>query len=186
MDENRLEARVWAQWMLTLPDLLILDTETTGLGNAEIVEIAVIDREGGTQFNSLIKPYHAIPLDVMGIHGITNERVKDAPQLPDVWKVLCDLLRGRQIVIYNASFDLAIIDYSARCWNLTPVRLRADCAMEEFAAFYGDWSEYHGSYKWKKLVDAAYYFGVDVEGEHSAYGDAKMTLGVLKGMAGWR
>ena len=57
------------------------------------------------------------------------------------------------------------------------------CVMNRFAEFYGDWSEYHGNHRWQRLGVAAQYFGVPVEDEHSALGDARLTLAVLKGMS---
>jgi DNA polymerase III epsilon subunit-like protein len=58
---------------------LILDTETTDLHAAEIVEIAIIDRLGNVLFKSLIKPTFPISDEVIEIHGITNEAVKIRP-----------------------------------------------------------------------------------------------------------
>ena len=185
--QDRRDARAWAQWMLMKPDLVILDTETTGLERAEVVEIAAINRTGSVLFHSLIKPYSAIPRDVMDIHGITNADVREARELPKVYKNLKFLFRNSHLVIYNANFDTKVLEYSAHCWNLPRFDIDAECAMHKFAQFYGDWSDYFGSYKWVKLVDAAYYCGVDeMSHAHTAIGDAQMTLGVLKGMAGWK
>ena len=59
---------------------LIVDTETTGLGDdAEIVEIAVVDSQGSIVFDSLVKPSRPIPREASDIHGITNAAVAGAP-----------------------------------------------------------------------------------------------------------
>lgn len=49
--------------------------------------------------------------------------------------------------------------------------------------FYGDWNDYHQSYRWQKLAFAASHMGVEVDNEHDALGDTLMTLGVVKAMA---
>jgi DNA polymerase III epsilon subunit-like protein len=42
-------------------DVVILDTETTGLYDAEICEISVIDREGNVLLDTLVKPKKNYP-----------------------------------------------------------------------------------------------------------------------------
>jgi DNA polymerase-3 subunit epsilon len=45
--------------------------------------------------------------------------------------------------------------------------------MRQYAAFVGEWNEYHGNYRWQRLPG----------GDHSALGDARATLSLLKRMA---
>ena len=62
---------------------------------------------------------------------------------------------------------------------------KRDCIMEMYAAFHGAWDDYHESYTWQSLGDAAAQTGVVVEGTpHRALADARAALGVLKHMAG--
>ena len=61
-------------------DPVYLDTETTGLElKDEIVEIAIIDKNGLVLIDSLIKPKQPIPDSATAIHHISNEMVKDSP-----------------------------------------------------------------------------------------------------------
>ena len=63
-------------------DFVILDTETTGLNErAEIVELSIIDKNGNTLFDRLIKPKGHIPRDAEQIHGISNADVENADSL---------------------------------------------------------------------------------------------------------
>jgi inhibitor of KinA sporulation pathway (predicted exonuclease) len=56
--------------------------------------------------------------------------------------------------------------------------------MEQYAQFNGEWNEYHGSYRWKKLREAMATFGLSFEGqEHNAVTDCKATLAVICTMA---
>ena len=64
---------------------LYLDTETTGLSNFdEIIDLTLIDSDGTTLINTLIRP--TVPIDARAseIHGITNEDIIDAPGFNDV------------------------------------------------------------------------------------------------------
>jgi len=172
---------------------LILDTETTGLGDdAEIVEIAVIDSEGRVLLDTLVKPVNPIPAEATAIHGITNEMVQDAESWPYVYGELIGLLNkhpGSPLVIYNAEYDLRLIRQTSALHNGGWVRAmpggdeRALCAMLVYADFWGEPGRY-GDCKWQKLTVAAQQQGVKVEGAHRALADCKMTLGVVKAMAG--
>lgn len=54
-----------------------LDTETTGLGSTdEIIEISIIDDDGSTLLETLVKPSQPIPADSTRVHGITDADVQ--------------------------------------------------------------------------------------------------------------
>ncbi|CAI1758724.1 3'-5' exonuclease [Serratia marcescens] len=166
---------------------LVLDTETTGLDDkAEIIEIAVIDATGKVLLNTLVKPSKPIPAEATAIHGITDEMVKDAPTWPEVNPQLSCLISGKTIAIYNAEYDLRLLEQTDRIWKVTPkisVMPQIVCAMHEYAEFYGQKSD-RGSYKWQKLTAAAEQQGVIIEGTpHRALSDCMTTLGVIKAMA---
>jgi len=92
---------------------IFLDTETTGLDpRAEIVEIALIDYDGAVLLDSLVKPTRRIPWDATRVHNISNEMVADAPTWAELWPHAQALLAGRRVGIYNAEFDLRMIQQS--------------------------------------------------------------------------
>ncbi|WP_440530337.1 3'-5' exonuclease [Serratia nevei] len=166
---------------------LVLDTETTGLDDkAEIIEIAVIDAHGKVLLNTLVRPSKPIPPEATAIHGITDEMVKDAPAWPEVSPQLCSLISGKTIAIYNAEYDIRLLEQTDRIWKVTPkisVMPQVVCAMHEYAEFYGQKRE-RGGYKWQKLTAAAEQQGVIIEGTpHRALSDCLTTLGVIKAMA---
>lgn len=167
---------------------VVLDTETTGLGNgAEICQIAVIDDNGETLLDTLIKTASPIPEDATRIHGITDAMVQNAPAWADVLPELQQLLTGVNVVVYNAKYDRGMLHKTNEAHNLPKTDWKTFsnwyCAMEAFAEVYGDWNSYHGSYRWKRLSDAARYYRLPVENAHNALGDCLMTLGVVKAMA---
>lgn len=169
-------------------DFLILDTETTGLGeDAEVVEIGVIDKNGKVVFEQLIKPSKPIPEEATAIHGITNEDVKDAPVFDEVLPIFIELLSNKKIIAYNSKYDNRVLVASCRSEKkakelsaLLNFQSRF-CLMELFAEWYGEKKE-DGNFKWQSLIKAASFFGVDTTDAHRATADALMALEVLKGM----
>jgi len=120
IERDRINAVMWAREQLALDDWVILDTETTGLYNAEIVEIAIVSHKGEPLLNTLIKPSIPIPAEVTEIHGITDEIVADAPPFSEVYPRIAEVLENKRILIYNAQFDIKILNYwsPARLTNL--------------------------------------------------------------------
>lgn len=54
--------------------------------------------------------------------------------------------------------------------------------MRDFAAIYGEWSEYYCDYKWQRLTTAARYYGYDFT-THDCLDDALAALYVYKKMS---
>lgn len=158
---------------------VVLDTETTGLRGAEIVEIAVVDLDGNVLFDSLVKPANPIPLEAQKIHGITNDMVKDALIWPEVWKQLYPILQDKKILIYNSEFDCRLMMESFYPWEdkigdqmyefLEQIsNLDIECVMKAYANLVG-------AEKWLKLREA-----VGREISHRALDDCFATREVIK------
>lgn len=172
--------------MMKNEDYLILDTETTGLRDAEACQIAIISNTGDTLLNSLVKTKRGIPRDAQRIHGISDETVKDAPTWLDLWPTVREIIASKHVAIYNAPYDLGVLRTSNRVWGIEedPYTIIRDswCAMIAFSPIYGEWNDYYGNYKWQRLSVAAEYCGVPVIDAHDAYADCQMTLGVCRWM----
>lgn len=171
---------------------LILDTETTGLDDdAEVVELAVIDCAGTVLLDTFVRPSGSVPAEAAAIHGITDTMLADAPTWSEIHDRFCDLVEGRQVVIYSREFDTRVISQTARryglqapqCLDLAHDGSAVHCAMQAYAELHGEWSEEKGRYRWQKLSTAAQQQGVKVENAHRALGDCLMTLGVVRAMA---
>lgn len=164
----------------------ILDTETTGLNEGEIVSIAIITHRGDTVLNTFVKPVKGIPADATKIHGITLEMVKDAPTWSEVAPKVREILKGQNVVVYNATYDRKMMHKSAEALGMEKTDWKAEsawyCAMLAYAEFYGDWNEYHGNYRWQRLSYAAQAEGVQVKDAHNALGDVLMTHGIIQAM----
>jgi DNA polymerase-3 subunit epsilon len=167
-------------------DFVVMDTETTGLGqDAEIVEISITSSDGTDLFTSLVRPKMPIPPDVVAIHGITNQMVQHAPTWADVHDCVMHLFTGRKIAIYNSEYDLRMIcqcSQAAGC-RLPDLSRQAKCVMQIYSKYRGEWSDKHGNWRWHKLSNAAQACGVSATGAHRALADTRMTLGVLRHVA---
>ena len=91
------------------------------------------------------------------------------------------------VLIYNAPYDSRLIRQSlaGRVAALAQAgQLSYGCVMELYARFYGQYSEYHGSYTWQKLVNAVEQCGLQMDGTaHRALADAHASLAVLQYLA---
>ncbi len=182
--QSRAAAIAWATEAVIRPDVVYLDTETTGLdGRAEIVEIAVIDNAGQTLLDTLVRPDGIIPFDVVRIHGIDDDMVADAPRWPEVYPVLLELLRNRTVIVYNAEFDFRLVNQMNRRSGYPSCVGQWQCAMKQYAAFATDWHARYGNYRWHKLDVALARFGHSKDG-HRARPDAVACRLVVEGMAG--
>ena len=97
---------------------IVLDTETTGIEPKEghrIIEIGcveVVNRKlTGNHFHVYINPGRQIEQEAIEVHGITNEFLQDKPVFADVAQDFVNFIRGAQLVIHNAPFDVGFMDH---------------------------------------------------------------------------
>ncbi|MFB2539464.1 exonuclease domain-containing protein [Acinetobacter sp. c3-l95] len=161
---------------------LILDTETTGLGdNDQVIELCILDIHGNSLFDSYIKPKRKMRADnrAMAVHGISNEMLQDAPTWDKVHQQISEILNGKMIVTYNAEFDLRLLEQTAAKYDLAIPDCTFECAMHVYTAY--QMVEKNESPRRYKLVDACQYFNIRPAGQvHKAYTDCMMTLELLK------
>lgn len=96
---------------------IVLDTETTGLEHREghrIIEVGCVEllnrRLTGNRFHYYYNPERLIDAGAMDVHGITDEFVKDKPRFADLAEDLFEYLRGAELIIHNAPFDVGFLD----------------------------------------------------------------------------
>ena len=97
-----------------------LDTETTGKsddgtpGEHRIIEVGcveIIDRKlTGRQLQLYVNPERPVDEEAFNVHGISNEFLADKPLFKDVANELVDFIRGSELLIHNAKFDVGFMD----------------------------------------------------------------------------
>jgi DNA polymerase-3 subunit epsilon len=97
---------------------VVLDTETTGLDPKQghrIIEIGCVEminrRLTGNTFHVYINPQRLVEQEAIGVHGITNEYLADKPLFNTIAKEFIDFIRGAQLIIHNAPFDIGFMDH---------------------------------------------------------------------------
>lgn len=180
----RTAAIAWAKRIAANPMTVFLDTETLGKPNdSEICDIGIVGIDGRVWFDELIRPSIPIPAEASAIHGITNEMVAKAPPWSIVATAVGELLRDKQIVIFNAEYDRNIISHANERTG-HDYRITGECAMLEFARFMGV-PGFKGQFKWHRLDIAAAHFGIP-PGGHRALADAETARKVVLAMAASR
>jgi DNA polymerase-3 subunit epsilon len=97
---------------------VVLDTETTGLswerGN-RVVEIGCIElmerRPTGLRFQRYLNPGRELEPGAQEVTGLTLEFLSDKPLFAQVAVEFLDFIRGAELIIHNADFDVGFLDY---------------------------------------------------------------------------
>jgi DNA polymerase-3 subunit epsilon len=97
---------------------IILDTETTGLEPSDghrIIEIGcveIINRKfTENDYRCFLNPERDIDIGAMQVHGITLDDLKDKPKFRDVAKDFLEYIRGAELIIHNAPFDVGFLNH---------------------------------------------------------------------------
>jgi DNA polymerase III subunit epsilon len=97
---------------------IILDTETTGLswekGN-RVVEIGCVEllerRRSGNVFQCYINPEREMEVGAQEVTGLTREFLADKPKFASIVHEFLDYVRGAELIIHNAAFDVGFLNY---------------------------------------------------------------------------
>ena len=181
-NQRRQECAQAAKDILATPHVYI-DTETSGLHNPRIVQIAIADMDGNTLLDTLVRQRWAIPAEATAIHGITTAMTKAAPRWSELLPIITELTNGQHVIFYNSEFDMRAITHTCALSGLPRPALLASCAMTLYAEYNGEWSEYWGNYKFVRLANATSEFGYYHTHAHNALEDCKATRAVMLGMA---
>lgn len=107
---------------------IIVDTETTGLDPTlghRIIEIAAVElfnrRYTENHFHRYVNPGRNIEDAALRVHGLTSEFLEDKPVFAEVASEFLNFVRGAELIIHNAAFDLAFINYELSLVRLDPL-----------------------------------------------------------------
>ncbi len=100
---------------------IVLDTETTGLEPSQghrVIEIGCVElinrRLTGNNYHQYLQPDREIDEGALQVHGISNEFLKDKPRFADVVEDLMSYLKGAELVIHNAPFDVGFLNHELK------------------------------------------------------------------------
>ena len=112
---------------------IILDTETTGLEpnlGHRVVELAALEllnrQLSGNRFHSYLNPGRDSDAAALQIHGLSTEFLQDKPKFKDIALEFLEYINGAELIIHNASFDEAFLDYELGMQGFK--RLKEYCA----------------------------------------------------------
>ena len=99
------------------PRQVVLDTETTGL-NAKlgdrVIEIGCIEmrsrRVTDNHFHQYVNPERKSEEGAARVHGIADEFLADKPKFAEIAKQFVEYVRGAELIIHNAGFDVEFLD----------------------------------------------------------------------------
>jgi len=106
---------------------IVLDTETTGLEPSrghKIIEIGCVEMVNrkltGNHYHVYINPQREIDEGAIEVHGISNEFLQDKPLFKDIVDDFIEYVKGAELVIHNAPFDIGFLDHELK--NLSAAR----------------------------------------------------------------
>ena len=100
---------------------IFLDTETTGLSvndKHRIVEVACVETSDLLPtkkiFHKIINPERNVPDEAFRVHGFSTEFLKNKETFDKVADEFLEFIKGKKIIIHNASFDLGFLNYELK------------------------------------------------------------------------
>jgi DNA polymerase-3 subunit epsilon len=102
---------------MSVPRQVVLDTETTGLSASlgdRVIEIGCIElqsrRVSDNHFHRYVNPERKSEEGALRVHGLTEEFLADKPKFADIASAFLDYVRGAELIIHNADFDVEFLD----------------------------------------------------------------------------
>jgi DNA polymerase III subunit epsilon len=160
-----------------LPDMVILDIETTGGSHLydRITEIALVRIQDGEivdRWQSLINPGRSIPITITHITGITDDIVKDAPTFEEIAPTLYQYLEGLPLAAHNVRFDYGFLKAEYQRINAT-LMLKTLCTVKLSRRIFPE----HRGHGLDAIMQR---HGLTTNARHRAMGDVILVLEYLE------
>lgn len=157
----------------------VLDLETTGFSpiTEKITEIGIMKIQGGKvldEFSCFVNPEKAIPARVVEITNITDDMVKDAETIKQVFPKMLDFIEGSVLVAHNAEFDINFLKH-----NASDLGYAFDYTYLDTLTLA---KELFPNFKTYKLGRIAKNLGITVEVAHRALDDVGTTVKIFNVM----
>jgi len=161
--------------------LASLDFETTGIDPRQdrVVSYGLLGAQGGDRVG-MINPGIPIPSQSSTVHGITDEHVVDAPEAADGIAMIVDWVqsvidKGVGLVVYNASYDLTMLQCEADRWGVHQPDWDRLLVVDPYVI---DWGIERGRLGKSRLTNVCAYYGVTIDNAHDATCDARAARDV--------
>ncbi|BCG59647.1 PolC-type DNA polymerase III [Paenibacillus sp. URB8-2] len=159
---------------------VVFDIETTGLSitRNNITELAAVKMQGGQEidrYTTFVNPHEKIPYHIQQLTNITDDMVKDAPDLEPVLHEFVAFIGDSVLVAHNARFDMGFIQASLAKFGL-PLLPNPSLDTLELARLL------HPNMKNHRLNTLADKYKVLLESHHRAVDDTVALGGVLNGL----
>lgn len=119
---------------------IVLDTETTGINSNgahyaghRIIEIGAVEminrRFTKNNFHIYLNPERPVDIKAFHVHGISDKFLKDKPFFKEIFKKFFNYIKGAELIIHNAPFDVGFIDYEFEKLNINIPKINTFCTI---------------------------------------------------------
>ena len=155
----------------------VLDLETTGFSfrTEKITEVGIMKYKNGEvidSFETFVNPEKPIPERVVEVTHITDDMVKDAPKIEEVFPKILEFVGDSVLVAHNADFDIGFLKHNASVLGYTLDNTYLD-TLRLAKDLFPDFKKY-------KLGLIAEKLGIKVEVAHRALDDVDTTVKVFR------
>ncbi|PZT56046.1 PolC-type DNA polymerase III [Paenibacillus silvae] len=159
---------------------IVFDIETTGLSVTQnkIIEIAAVKVQEGKEidrFATFVNPHERIPYNIQQLTNITDEMVKDAPELEPVIRDFVAFAGDGVLVAHNARFDMGFIQASLKNLGMPEMPNPVLDTLELARLLYPKMKNH-------RLNTLADKYKVALESHHRAIDDTIALAGILNGL----
>lgn len=158
---------------------VVFDIETTGLSVTanKIIELAGVKMHKGQEidrFATFINPHEPIPYNIQQLTNITDDMVKDAPELEPKLREFLAFAGDAVLVAHNARFDVGFMQQACKQHGLPPMKNPALDTLELARFLYPNMKNH-------RLNTLADLYKVSLESHHRAIDDTVALAGILLG-----
>ncbi|CAN5541122.1 DNA polymerase III subunit epsilon [soil metagenome] len=108
---------------------VVLDTETTGLSaenGDRIIELGCVElfnrKLTGNDLHMYFNPERESHEEALKVHGLTTDFLRDKPKFAALANDVIEYLRGAELIIHNAAFDVGFLNKEFELAGLPPLR----------------------------------------------------------------
>ena len=161
-------------------EYVVVDVETTGAPawrGHRVTEVAIVTCNANGKviddYTTLINPERPIPAMITAMTGIDYSLIADAPRFEQVAAEVRKRLDGKVFVAHNAGFDWRFLSMELQVATGEPLRGKLLCTVRLARKLLPQLPK-------RSLDMLQYYYGIENEARHRAYGDARATATIFK------